>query len=60
MYDMMGRKIRELANGRFEPGYHEAVWDGSDDQGGRVSEGVYIYRLSSSSAPAQMGRVVLK
>jgi hypothetical protein len=60
MYDMMGRKVREVVNGRFEPGYHEAVWDGSDAQGSRAAEGVYIYRLTSESMPAQMGRIVLK
>jgi flagellar hook assembly protein FlgD len=60
MYDMMGRKVRDVVNGRFEPGYHEAIWDGSDEQGGRASEGIYIYRLTSANMPAQMGRVVLK
>ncbi len=60
MYDMMGRKIREMVNGRFEPGYHEGVWDGADDHGGRVAQGMYIYWLTSTNMPAQMGRVVLK
>ena len=27
-------------------GVHEVVWDGRDDQGSRVSSGIYLYRLS--------------
>jgi len=60
VYDMMGRKIREIENGEFESGYHEGSWDGTDDRGGRAAPGVYIYRLTSSTMAAQMGRVVLE
>lgn len=60
VYDMMGRKVRTVANGKFSPGMHEALWDGNDEQGSRVAQGIYIYRLTGSNTPAQQGRIVMK
>lgn len=60
VYDMMGRQVKSIVNQRFAPGMHEATWDGNDEQGGRVAQGVYIYRLTSNNTPAQQGRIVMK
>jgi hypothetical protein len=60
LYDMMGRKVRQIVNDRFAAGYHEGIWDGADDQGGRAAQGIYIYRFVGANRPAQMGRIVLK
>ncbi len=45
VYDVSGKKVAVLAEGVEEPGEHIAVWDGTDDQGRRVSSGVYFARL---------------
>ena len=47
IYDIAGRRVKELVNGISESGVHEAVWNGSDDFGREVSQGVYFYRLSA-------------
>lgn len=60
VFDMMGRQVKSVVNQRFEPGMHEASWDGNDEQGARVAQGVYIYRLTSNNTPAQQGRIVMK
>ncbi len=45
IYDMLGRRVRTLVNGRTSAERHQIVWDGRDDSGAPVSSGVYIARL---------------
>jgi hypothetical protein len=44
VFDPAGRLVRRF-DGGFSPGFNEVVWDGTNERGGRVSAGVYIYRL---------------
>lgn len=45
VYDILGREIKVLVNKVMQAGIHEAVWDGTNDAGLSVGNGVYIYRL---------------
>jgi reprolysin-like metallo-peptidase family M12B/flagellar hook capping protein FlgD len=45
VYDAVGRRVRNLLAGRQEAGAREMVWDGRDDAGQSVREGVYFCRL---------------
>jgi hypothetical protein len=45
IFDVTGRRIRTLVHDRKEPGYYTALWDGDDDYGKNVSQGVYFIRL---------------
>jgi hypothetical protein len=45
VYDIMGRKIRVIANSIQEPGEYSICWDGRDDAGRNVASGVYILRF---------------
>ena len=47
IYNVKGQKVRTLATGLQERGYHQVVWDGSDDQNRIVSSGLYFYKLKS-------------
>jgi hypothetical protein len=49
VFDVTGRRIRELLNGKFGPGPHSTTWDGSDNLGRREAQGVYFYRLESGN-----------
>jgi len=49
IYDVSGRLVRELANGRRRTGPHSEIWDGTDRAGRGVSSGVYFYRLEAGS-----------
>jgi hypothetical protein len=44
--DLGGRKIRRLLNEPVEAGSHQRFWDGHDDRGSPVPQGVYFARLS--------------
>ncbi len=47
VYDVAGRKVRTLADGRRDPGRFEAIWNGRDDDGRSVASGVYFVRLEA-------------
>jgi flagellar hook assembly protein FlgD len=50
--------VRSLALGTLEAGIHAVVWDGRDDQGTRVANGVYLYRLSAGDTVTGRSLVV--
>ncbi|MBN2416834.1 Ig-like domain-containing protein [bacterium] len=45
IYDILGRKVKTLVDEVRQPGTYNVTWSGSDARGGRMSSGVYIYRL---------------
>jgi flagellar hook assembly protein FlgD len=47
VYDLRGRKVRELLDRTLMPGHYSVQWDGRDGQGARVASGIYLYRLES-------------
>jgi hypothetical protein len=47
VYDAAGRSVRTLVRGEIGAGTHQAVWDGKDESGRAVANGVYLYRLTS-------------
>jgi flagellar hook assembly protein FlgD len=49
IYDVAGRKIRDLADRVFPAGEHTLQWDGTDDGGGKVARGVYFVRSSNQN-----------
>jgi hypothetical protein len=48
VYDVGGRKVRGLVQGRLEAGSHAVEWDGRDGSGARVASGVYLVRLNAA------------
>ena len=49
VYDVLGRKINTLVSAYHEPNRYRAVWNGTDENGFKVSAGVYFYRMSTES-----------
>lgn len=47
IYDLKGRRVRQLANRNYEAGRHEIVWDGRDSRGGETASGLYFFRMST-------------
>ncbi len=46
IYDIMGRKVRNLVNERRGAGKHRITWDGRNDSGSECPSGVYFARIS--------------
>ncbi len=47
IYDVSGRLVTRLANGRLEAGEHERTWDGTMPGGSRAAAGMYLVRLQA-------------
>ena len=45
IYNVKGQKVCTLANGMQESGYHQVIWNGTDENNRSVSSGLYFYRL---------------
>jgi hypothetical protein len=46
VYDMLGQEVRTLIAGQpYQPGTHQVVWDGTNDNGHPVASGNYVYTL---------------
>ena len=45
LYDMLGRRVRQVWQGSLQAGSHRFVWDGRDEAGKAVAAGVYIYQV---------------
>ena len=55
MYDISGRKIRQLTNKNFNPGYHNVTWNASD-----VSSGVYFVRMNAEGFSSSQKLMLIK
>ena len=45
VYDVLGRRVRQVWQGPLQAGSHRFVWDGSNESGKNVAAGVYIYQV---------------
>jgi len=59
IYDMTGRLIVNLANGRHNKGINNMLWNGTDEKGNIVPNGVYFYTVSSGQAH-QTGKILMQ
>ena len=48
IFDASGRLARTLFTGYRDSGAHAVLWDGLDDSGRQVGDGVYLYRLDAA------------
>jgi hypothetical protein len=60
VYDLAGRRVRQLERGILRAGRRQTTWDGRDDRGESVASGVYIVRLESADFAASRRVVLLK
>ena len=60
IYDLLGRQVRTLVNQDISAGFHDAIWDATDDMGRPVSGGLYIYRINAGGYSKTMKMVLLK
>jgi aminopeptidase N len=60
IFDLLGRPVALLADGRYEPGIHTVTWDGRDRSGGTLASGVYCCRLSAEGYSLTNRMILLK
>lgn len=60
VYNVAGREVRTLVDQEQTAGRREALWDGHDNGGRRVSSGVYFYRLQAGPWRSERKLIVLQ
>ncbi|HZI89251.1 MAG TPA: S8 family serine peptidase [Candidatus Polarisedimenticolia bacterium] len=60
LFDVTGRRVRTLEQGRFPGGQRTLRWDGKDDHGESVGSGVYFFRITTPDGVEQRKVAVLR
>ena len=60
VFDIRGCTVRKLFNELCAPGHYQVEWDGKNDYGRPVSNGVYIITLASPEYADRIKTIILK
>jgi hypothetical protein len=60
VFDVSGRLVRTLVDGRIRAGRHEVYWNGLDSEARPVASGVYFFRLESQGIDETRRMILLK
>jgi flagellar hook assembly protein FlgD len=60
VYDVAGRRVRELVHEHRPAGVFSVQWNGDDDRGQHVASGVYFYRMRAGEFVDTKKMVLLK
>ncbi|MBN2417102.1 M20/M25/M40 family metallo-hydrolase [bacterium] len=59
VFDLLGRPVRRLHQGRLAAGHHTFIWNGDDRLGRPVSSGVYLIVCRTGGGAAAQRKIVL-
>ncbi len=60
IYDVLGRKVKNLLNRKVKSGDLEITWTGKNDLGKQVASGIYFYRLSAGKFVKSKKMILLR
>jgi hypothetical protein len=60
VYDITGKEIKTLLNGNISAGYHSVSWNATDNDGRKVSSGIYFYRITTPEFSSVKKMMLLK
>jgi N-acetylneuraminic acid mutarotase len=60
IFNLLGREIKTLVNQTQEAGFKSVQWDARDDEGNRMSGGVYLYSIKAGNYQKTKKMVLLK
>jgi len=60
IYNVTGKKVRTLAAGVMNAGYHSVSWDGRDGFGNAVSGGLYLCRIQAGNYQQTIRMLLMK
>ncbi len=60
IYNAAGQLVRRLADGTYLKGRHEAVWEGTNEQGAAVASGVYLCVFKAGKFTAHNKLLLMK
>ncbi|MCD4773425.1 MAG: T9SS type A sorting domain-containing protein [Bacteroidales bacterium] len=59
VYDMFGQEIRTLVNENQPAGEYSVVWDGTDNSGNSVPNGIYFYGIKHGDKHTGLKKIIL-
>ena len=60
VFNVKGQKVKTLLNQNMNKGNHNVIWNGSDDNGSKVSSGIYFYRVNAGELSATKKMILIK
>jgi len=60
VFNVLGQKVKTLADEFMKAGYKRVDWDGTDQSGNSVASGVYLYRMSANDFGETKKMLLLK
>ncbi len=60
VYNMLGQKVKTLAETQFSPGYFSVPWNGTDDFGRILPSGIYYYQLKYQDFQATRRMIIVR
>ncbi len=60
VYDVRGRKVKDLVSGYMDAGNHTLVWNGTNNQNEGVSSGIYFYKIRNGKYSRTRKMVLMK
>jgi hypothetical protein len=60
VFNVLGQKVKTLANEFSRAGYKRVEWDGTNDNGSSVASGIYLYRMTAGDFTDTKKMLLLK
>jgi hypothetical protein len=60
IYNIIGQKIKTLADGKLRIGHHQVIWSGKDENDMPVSSGIYFYKMETANFSVIRKCILLK
>ena len=49
IFNTVGQKVKSLFEGKMEGGWHQFLWDGTNESGRNVASGIYLFHIAINS-----------
>lgn len=60
VYDIAGRRVKDLTEGSLQVGFHRVAWNGTNDFGAGAASGFYVVRLEAKGASSVMKMIKVR
>ena len=60
IYNTLGQVVRKMNPGKVPAGFHQVIWDGTDNRGIRAPGGVYFYRLMAGKLTRSKKMILMR
>jgi hypothetical protein len=60
VYDLLGKEVKTLLNENLRSGVHQLTWDGTDNNGNRVSSGTYLINIIAGDFNKSIKTILVK